>query len=588
MHIVKRLSKCLKEFKRNAILTPVFITFEVVFDTLIPYVMMYLLGCFPIEGGAIDISKVIFYGCLLVALACLALLFGALSGVQCSYAAAGLGRNVRTEMFEKIQGYSFENIDKFSNASLITRMTTDVMYVMNAFMMLIRMAVRSPLVLIFSVVASAIIGGPIAAIYVFVIPLMTASIALLLYRASRHFKKLFKKVDKMNNVVEENIRGMRVVKSNNQEDFERQKFNKSADDIMNTFIKAQRIMVMSSPIMQLFVYASIVLIFYFGSHKIIDTNAVGLSPNQLSSLVTYATQILMSLMMLSMLFVQIVIAKASAERICEVLEEEPKIVNIDNAKKSVENGSVDFENVNFKYSESAAIDSLSNINLHIRSGEVIGILGATGSGKTSLVQLIPRLYDATNGVVKVGGVDVKNYDLNALRSSVAMVLQKNVLFSGTVRENLLWGKIDAQEEEIANALKISASDEFVDRIGGLDAKIEQGGANLSGGQRQRLCIARAILAKPKILILDDSTSAVDMNTDKRIRNDFAKFMPETTKIIIAQRIASVIDADRILIMDDGKISGIGTHEELIDKNEIYTEIYNSQNMEGGDFDAENE
>ncbi len=587
MHIVKRLLKCVKDFKKNAILAPTFVALEVVVDTLIPYVMMYLLGCFPLDGTAIDINKVIMYGVILVALAFLALLFGALSGVQASYASAGLGRNIRSEMFEKIQDYSFENIDKFSNASLITRMTTDVMYVMNAFMMLIRMAVRSPLVLIFGVVASAIIGGPIAAIYVVVVPVMTCCIILLFTRASKHFKKLFKKIDKMNNVVEENIRGMRVVKSNNQEEFEKQKFTKSADDIMNTFTKAQRIMVMGMPIMQIFMYATIVLIFHFGSHKIIETNAVGLSQNQLSSLITYATQILMSLMMLSMLFVQLVIAKSSAERICEVLEEQPKIVSKENAEKVVPDGSIDYENVTFKYSESAAIDSLSNINLHIRSGEVIGILGSTGSAKTTLVQLIPRLYDVTTGELKVGGKNVKDYDIKALRSSVAMVLQKNVLFSGTVRQNLLWGKEDATEEEIANALKISASDEFVERIGGLEAKIEQGGANLSGGQRQRLCIARAILAKPKILILDDSTSAVDMNTDKRIRKAFSEFMPDTTKIIIAQRIASVIDADRILVMDDGKISGIGTHDELMNVNEIYTEIYNSQNMEGGDFDAEN-
>lgn len=584
MPIIKRLLKCVKGFKKNAILAPVYVAIEVVIDTLIPYTMMFLLNCFD-SDTPVDIGKVVTYGGILIALAFLALLFGALSGVQCSYAAAGLGRNIRAEMFEKIQTYSFENIDKFSNASLITRMTTDVMYVMNAFMMLIRMAVRSPLVLIFGIVMTIIIGGPIAAIYVAVVPIMTACIISLFIFASKHFKKLFKKIDKLNNVVEENIRGMRVVKSNNQENFERQKFNNSADDIMNTFTKAQRIMVLSTPIMQTFMYACIVLIFYFGSQKIIDTNSVELSPSQLSSLITYATQILMSLMMLSMVFMQIVIAKSSAERIYEVLEEQPKIFTKEGAETVVENGDIDFDNVTFKYHESAAIDSLSDVNLHIKSGEVIGVLGSTGSAKTTLVQLIPRLYDVTSGELKVGGKNVKDYDLKALRSSVAMVLQKNVLFSGTVRQNLLWGKEDATEEEIQNALMISASDEFVERIGGLEAKIEQGGANLSGGQRQRLCIARAILSNPKILILDDSTSAVDMNTDKRIRKAFSEFMPETTKIIIAQRIASVIDADRILVMDDGKINGIGTHEELMNVNAIYTEIYNSQHMEGGDFDA---
>ena len=588
MKIIKTLAASLREFRRNAIMTSVYVAMEVVVDALIPFMMTFLLECIDESKDFIDIPGVVTYGVIIIALAVIALLLGALSGVQCATASAGLSRNLRHDMFTKIQTYSFKNLDKFSNASLITRLTTDVTFVQQAFMMIIRMAIRSPLMIVFAVVMSIILGGPIALIYVLVIPIMIAALILIFLRAHKYFKKVFKKYDKLNNVVEENISGMRVVKSNVQENYETEKFTDSANEIYKLFSKAQGTIVFAGPVMQLSMYACITLIFYFGARAVLGDGGGHIQLKELSVLVMYATQVLMSLMMLSMIFVQTVIAKTSAERICEVLTEQPDIVDFDDAKTEVKDGSIDFENVSFKYSDDAELNSLSDIDLHIKSGETIGILGSTGSSKTTLVQLIPRLYDVTEGSLKVGGENVKDYKVKSLRDAVAMVLQKNVLFSGTIKENLLWGKEDATDEDIKRALEISASDEFVERLGGVETHVEQAGSNLSGGQRQRLCIARAIIGDPKILILDDSTSAVDMATDMHIRKAFKNLMPDTTKIIIAQRVASVMTCDRIIIMDGGRINGIGTHSELLKINDIYRDIYHSQVNQGGDFDAKND
>ena len=582
MTVIKRLAKCVNGYWKNAVLTPVFVMLEVVMDVLIPYVMTFLLDCFNAE--TMDMKLVFTYGGILIAMAVVALIFGALSGAHCAKAASGFAANARKEMFYALQNYSFGNIDKFSPASIVTRMTTDVNFVQQAFMMIIRMAVRSPLMLVFGIVMCVITGGPIAAIYAFVIPVMIFALILIFVNASRYFKTLFKKYDKMNNIVEEDVRGMRVVKSNVREDYETEKFTEASGDICKQFTKAQRIIVLCGPLMQLFMYITITLVFYFGSKTIISSLGLDLDTSRLTTLVTYSSQILMSLMMFSFVFMQTVIAKASAERVYEILEEKPEITDCANPVYEVKDGSVKFENVTFSYAKSPDKLCLKKINLDIKSGETIGIIGGTGSGKSTLVQLIPRLYDVTDGKIEVGGVDVREYDLEVLRKSVAMVLQKNVLFSGTIRDNLKWGKEDATDEEIENAIRLACADEFVYRIGGLDFEVEQGGANLSGGQRQRLCIARALLASPKILVLDDSTSAVDMNTDKAIRKAFREQIPDTTKLIIAQRIASVMDADRIIVMENGEVNGFGTHEELLKTNEIYREVYESQVEAGGDFD----
>lgn len=586
MKMLTTLASSLREFKKNAILTPIYVSLEVVVDTLIPFMMKFLLDCFDQQTGNIDVKSAVIYGVIIVGLSLVALLFGALSGAQCAVASAGLARNLRHDMFSNIQSFSFKNLDKFSNSSLITRLTTDVVFVQQAFMMIIRTAIRAPLVLVFAIVMSVVIGGAISLIYVFVIPVMVFLLILIFLKASKYFKKVFKKYDVLNRVVEENVSGMRVVKSNVREDTEIEKFTSASNDIYKLFSKAQGIIVYSGPVMQISMYVCITLICYFGARAVVgDAN---MDVSNISVLTTYAMQVLMSLMMLSFIFVQVVIAKASAERIYEVLVERSDITDKENCVTAVKDGSITFENVSFKYSDTAEGNSLIDVDLQIKSGETIGILGSTGSSKTTLVQLIPRLYDVSQGRLLVGGVDVRDYSVTSLRSAVSMVLQKNVLFSGTIRENLLWGNPDATDEQIALALKISASDEFVDRLGGLETKIEQGGANLSGGQRQRLCIARAIIGNPKILILDDSTSAVDMGTDARIRKWFAEFMPDTTKIIIAQRVASVSGADRIIVMEGGRINGVGTHEQLLKDNEIYREIYQSQTRQGGDFDAKNE
>ncbi len=581
--MIKRLAKCVKGYTLNAILSPLFVMVEVVMDILIPFVMNFLLK----DGVEKNNTKLILiYGGLLAVMALTALLFGALSGVQASKASCGFAKNVRRDMYYKVQEYSFSNVDKFSPSSIITRMTTDVTFVQNSFQMIIRVAIRCPLMLIFALLMSWIVGGSLALVYVIVIPVLVFGLLLIFKFAHKIFKRLFKRYDKLNCVVEENIRAMRVVKSNVREKHETDKFEETSNLIFKEFSKAQKIIALNSPLMQLATYAAIIIIAYFGAELIVSTGETALLKSELQTLITYTSQILMSLMMLSMVFTTIIISRASAERICEILNEESDIKNPENPCYSLTSSQIEFKGVNFSYSNNLEKLALKNINLKIESGETIGILGGTGSGKSSLVNLLPRLYDTTEGQVLIGGKDVREYDLETLRKSVAMVLQKNVLFSGTIKENLLWGKEDATDEEINECLRLSCADEFVHALElGVNARVEQGGANFSGGQKQRLCIARALIAKPKILILDDSTSAVDMNTDLKIRKAFKETIPETTKIIIAQRVASVIDCDKIVVMDGGKIVGLGSHEELIDSCNIYSEVYNSQ-LGGGDFDED--
>ncbi len=587
MSMIKRLAASIRQYKKNSILSPILISLECIFDILIPYVMTFLLKE-GFEKG--DNTAILTYGAIIAAMSILALVFGAFSATQCSIAANGFATNLRRDMFESVQKYSFNDIDKFSPASLVTRMTTDVERIQMAFSMIIRIAIRSPLMLIFGIVMTVITGGEIAWIFAAVIPLLGVGLYLIFRLAHPIFQRLFKRYDKLNTVVEENIRGMRVVKSNVREDYEIEKFNEASSGIYNDYTKAEKIVVFSGPLMQLGIYVCITLVSWFGAKMILSSSSIdnlALAPAELTTLVTYSTQILMSLMMLSMVLINIIMSRASAERICEVLEQQPDIVNPQNPVTEVKDGSIDFENVSFSYAGKGGVNCLSDVNLSIKSGQTVGIIGATGSSKTTLVQLLPRLYDATEGSVKVGGVDVKDYDLTALRTAVAMVLQKNVLFSGTIRENLKWGNENATDEDLDKALKLACADEFVYRLDGLDTKIEQGGSNVSGGQRQRLCIARALVTNPKVLVLDDSTSAVDMNTDLIIRKGFKEFIPETTKIIIAQRIVSVMEADVIIVLDEGKISGVGNHDQLMETNEIYREVYTSQ-QGGGDFDGQNQ
>ncbi len=579
--MIRTLSKSIREYKRDSILSPIFVMVEVVMDIAIPFVMNLLLK-FGIQAG--NTKMILLYGAVLVAMALIALLFGALSGVCASRASCGFAKNLRKDMYYKIQDYSFSNVDKFSSSSLITRMTTDVTFVQNAYQMLIRVAVRCPFMLIFALSMSFIIGGKLAFIYCVVVPIMFLGLMFILKFAHKIFKGLFKKYDKLNSVVEENIRGMRVVKSNVSEDKEIEKFETVSQGIYTDFTKAQKIIALNSPIMQLAMYICIIGISFFASKIIVSTAGSALSVTDLQTLITYTSQILMSLMFLSGIFAQVTISRASAERICEVLNEESHVKNPKNPIYGVENGKIEFKNVNFSYTSDQSKLCLKNINLKIESGETVGIIGGTGSGKTSLVQLICRLYDVLSGEVLVGDKNVKDYDLESLRKTVSMVLQKNVLFSGTIRENIQWGKNDATDEEIIHALKLSQAYNFVHAHKDfLDCHVEQGGANFSGGQKQRLCIARALVGKPKILILYDSTSAVDTATDLKIRQAFREFIPETTKIIIAQRVASVIDADKIVVLDGGEIVGIGTHSQLMENCQIYNEVYVSQ-QGGGDFD----
>lgn len=576
--MIKELSKSVREYKKMAIATPILVSLEVVMECIIPFIIADLVN--RINSGC-ELIVIIKYGIVLVVMAILSLLFGAFAGLTCARASCGLAKNLREDMFHSIQQYSFENIDKFLTSSLVTRLTTDVTNVQNAYMMIIRNAIRAPLMVVFAFIMAVTMGGTMAWIFLFVVPILIAGLALIVYKSMPLFKKVFKKYDDLNSSVQENIKGMRVVKSFVREDFEQTKFDITAKDVCADFTKAERILALNNPLMQFCLYVVMVFILSFGSYTIITSHGLKLDVGQLSSLLSYGFMMLSSLMMLSMIFVMITMAIESGQRITEILLEKSTLLNPEDPLYEVADGSISFNHVSFKYSLKAERMALSNINLHIRSGETIGIIGGTGSSKSSLIQLISRLYDATEGVVEVGGVDVRKYNLDALRNQVAVVLQKNVLFSGTIKENLRWGDKNATDEELIYVCKLACADEFISQLpDGYDTYIEQGGANISGGQKQRLCIARALLKKPKILILDDSTSAVDTKTDAKIRKVMKKYIPETTKIIIAQRIASVVDADRIIVMEGGRIQAVDTHKELLKNNDIYREIYISQNKAG--------
>lgn len=581
MNIIRVLKKSIREYKRDSILTPILVAFEALVECIIPLMVANLVN--KMQNGC-DLSVILKYGVILIIMACFSLLFGALAGITAANASAGFGKNLRKDLFMAVQNFSFENIDRFSASSLVTRMTTDVTNVQMAYMMIIRTVVRAPLMLIFSLVMGFIMGGPLAFIFLFTIPVLGIGLGLVIKKTMPLFRKVFKKYDNLNNSVQENINGIRVVKSFVREDFEMKKFNEAAEDVCADFTKAEKILALNNPMMQFCLYVVMIFVLTFGSYLVVNFGGAIIQVGQLSSLLTYSFQILMSLMMLSMIFVMVTISIESCERIVAVLEEKRTISNPENPIYEVNDGSIDFNNVSFKYSKRADRYALENINLHIKSGQTIGILGGTGSSKTSLVNLISRLYDVTEGEVKVGGVNVKDYDLVTLRDAVSVVLQKNVLFSGSIKENLRWGNKDATDEEIEEACHLACADEFIEQFPDkYDTHIEQGGTNVSGGQKQRLCIARALLKKPKILILDDSTSAVDTKTDAIIRAGFKKFIPETTKIIIAQRASSVQDADQIIIMNNGSIEAVGTHDELLASNPIYQEVYYSQNK-GGEQD----
>lgn len=572
------MTRSVREYKKLAMITPILISLEVVIECIIPFITATLVN--EIKGGC-DLNTIIKYGIILIVMAFLSLAFGGIAGTTSATAACGYAKNLRKDIFYSIQDYSFENIDKFSTSSLITRMTTDVTNVQNAFMMIIRMAIRSPLMLIFAFVMAFVMGGRMAWIFLVVVPILAIGLGLVIYKTFPLFRKVFKKYDALNKSIQENIKGMRVVKSFVREEYEQNKFEVAAQDVCADFTKAERILAINGPLMQFCMYVVMVFVLSFGSYTIISSRGSDFDIGQFSAILTYSFMILSSLMMLSMVFVMITLAGESAKRIVEVLNEKSTLNNIEKPIYSVKDGSISFENVSFKYSVKAERMVLSNINLQIRSGETIGIVGGTGASKSSLIQLIPRLYDATEGIVKVGGMDVRNYDLDTLRNQVAVVLQKNILFSGTIKENLRWGNKEATDEELVEACKLACADEFINQFPmSYDTYVEQGGANLSGGQKQRLCIARALLKKPKILILDDSTSAVDTKTDAKIRKAFREYIPDTTKLIIAQRTASVEDADRIIVMDGGIINGIGTHKQLLEENAIYREIYYSQNKAG--------
>lgn len=581
MNIIRVLKKSIREYKRDSILTPVLVAFEALVECIIPLMVANLVN--RMQNGC-DLSVIMRYGVILIIMACFSLLFGALAGIKAANASAGFGKNLRKDLFVAVQNFSFENIDRFSASSLVTRMTTDVTNVQMAYMMIIRTVVRAPLMLIFSLVMGFIMVGRLALIFLFTIPVLGIGLGLVIKKTMPLFRKVFKKYDNLNNSVQENINGIRVVKSFVREDFEKKKFNEAAEDVCGDFTRAEKILALNNPMMQFCLYVVMIFVLTFGSYLVVNFGGNIIQVGQLSSLLTYSFQILMSLMMLSMIFVMVTISIESCERIVSVLEEKRTISNPKNPIYEVNDGSIDFDNVSFKYSKRADRYALENINLHIKSGQTIGVLGGTGSSKTSLVNLISRLYDVTEGEVKVGGVNVKDYDLVTLRDAVSVVLQKNVLFSGSIKENLRWGNKDATDEEIEEACHLACADEFIEQFPDkYDTHIEQGGTNVSGGQKQRLCIARALLKKPKILILDDSTSAVDTKTDAIIRAGFKKFIPETTKIIIAQRVSSVQDADQIIIMNNGSVEAIGTHDELLASNPIYQEVYYSQNK-GGEQD----
>ena len=578
--MIKKLVSCVREYKKSAVITMIFMVFEVIIEVLLPFITADLVN--KIEAGA-DMALVLKTGGLLIIMALLSLTCGGLGGFTCARASSGFAKNLRHDLFHKIQDYSFENIDKFSSSSLVTRLTTDVTNVQMSFMMLIRIAVRAPLMLIFAIIMAYIMGGALATSFVVIIPVLAFGLLMVSRKAMPAFRRVFKKYDRLNESIEENVRAMRVVKGFSREEYEKQKFGAASNDIAMDFTKAERIVAFNSPLMQFCVYFNMIFVLLVGSYIIITGKGLGINVGEMSAMLTYGMQILIQLMMLSMIYVMLTMSGESMKRIVEVLDEAPTLTNPENAVTEVKDGSIDFKNVSFKYSSESKLYALADIELHIPSGATVGIIGGTGSSKSSLVQLIPRLYDTTEGVVSVGGIDVREYDLDVLRSSVAMVLQKNELFAGTIKENLRWGNENATDEEITEACVLAQADEFVRSFDmGYDSHIEQGGTNVSGGQKQRLCIARALLKKPKILILDDSTSAVDTKTDAFIRAGFKTYIPETTKIIIAQRVASVQDADMIIVMDGGRISAVGTHEQLLSSSEIYREVYEQQTNGGGE------
>jgi len=587
--MVRKLAASIRQYKKQAIATPAFMVGEVAMEALIPMIMAWLVD----RGIGTDsqpgsMQNILLYGGALVVTACLSLFFGVTSGKMAAVSSAGFARNLRHDMYYKIQDFSFSNIDKFSTSSIITRLTTDVTNVQNSFQMILRMAVRAPLTMLFSLVMALTINARISLVFLIALPFLALGIFLIMTRTHPIFKRVFKTYDKLNNVVQENLRGIRVVKSFVREDYEVDKFNTISSSIYKDFVHAEKNIALMSPLMMTCIFTCTLIIAWLGAKAVVASGndaAAGMSTGELMSLIAYVIQILSSLMMVSFVFLMIIMSRASAQRIVEILDEESDIVSPENGVKEIADGSIDFDHVTFSYASRSERDTLSDIDLHIPSGAVVGILGGTGSGKSSLVQLIPRLYDASSGSVRVGGRDVREYDLAALRESVAMVLQKNELFSGTIKENLRWGNENATDEELEEACRLAQADAFIrDFPDRYDSHIEQGGTNVSGGQKQRLCIARALLKKPKILILDDSTSAVDTRTDALIRAGFRSYIPDTTKLIIAQRVSSVMDADLIVVLDNGKIADAGTHEELLARCEIYKEVHDSQTKGGDDHE----
>lgn len=579
--MIKTLAKSIREYKLPSILTLIFIMGEVLIEAAIPFITADLVN--NIKASA-PIEVIVKTGLSLVLLAIFSLGCGGIAALTCAKASAGFAKNLRHDCFSKIQSFSFANIDKFSSTSLVTRLTTDITNVQMSYMMVIRTAIRSPMLFVFSIIMAYKMGGSLATTFVVVVPILFFGLFTVARKAMPAFRRVFKKYDRLNESIEENVRGMRVVKGFSREEFEKEKFYTAADDITNDFTRAERIVAFNAPLMQFCMYFNMIFILIMGSYLVISTGGTDLNVGQISAMLTYGMQILMSLMMLSMIYVMITMSLESMKRICEILNEEASLTNPETPIMEVKDGSIVFSDVNFKYSKNAKRNALENIKLHIKSGMTVGVIGGTGSGKSSLVQLIPRLYDATEGSITVGGVDVREYDIKTLRDSVAMVLQKNQLFSGTIKDNLRWGNETATDEEIEKVCKLSQADEFINTFPDrYDTYIEQGGTNVSGGQKQRLCIARALLKNPKILILDDSTSAVDTRTDAFIRKGFKDYIPETTKIIIAQRISSVQDADMIIVMENGKISDCGVHSELLKTSEIYREVYEQQ-TNGGETD----
>ena len=583
--MIKELMKSIREYKKYTILTPIFVTGEVILEVIIPILMAKLIDDGVYNGNMDVVYKI---GLELVFCAIISLIFGVMSGFSAAKASSGFVKNLREDLYNKVQDFSFSNIDKFSTSSLVTRLTTDVTNIEWAYQMIIRIAVRAPLMLIISLCFAISINKKLSLIFLTIIPILAIGLYIVATKAHPIMERIFKTYDKLNNVVEENVSAIRVVKSFVLEDEEKQKFENISNSICNDFIKAEKILAFNNPLMQFSMYTCIMLISWFGAKIIVNSGMNDFTTGELMTMFTYTIQILASLMMLSMVLVMIIISKSSAERIVEVLQEVPEIKNVDNPIKTLKDGSIEFKNVSFSYINSKDKECLKDINIKINSGETIGIIGGTGAGKSSLVNLIPRLYDVTEGELYVGGENVKKYDIKTLRDEVACVLQKNVLFSGTISENIRWGNENASDEDVKNVCKLTQADDFIIQFeNGYNTYIEEGGTNVSGGQKQRLCIARALLKHPKILILDDSTSAVDTKTDKLIRNSFSKEIPNTTKLIIAQRISSVEDCDKIIVMDNGEINGIGTHEQLLQNNEIYKEVYESQ-MKGSDTNVEND